>query len=259
MLEVQERLGELLDVVRAADEAIMSFYKSKDIGVDRKPDNSPVTEADRAADHIITEGFSRLFPDLPVVSEEGDPDKSREILRTAESFGLIDPLDNTRGFLKGVGEFAVCAAVVQQATPSFGVLSDPVSGDTYFGGPEMGSFRIRGGETEAEPIHVRHNNPPIVLLGRSSMNWATRNFVRRNFPGSDLRVVGSQLKLARIAAGEADIAPRVGTPFGLWDLAAGHAILQGAGGQVSRRDGRPINYRSQDLMIAESIASNRTI
>lgn len=255
MVNVQEHLGELLDVIQEADRAVMDVYNTNSAVVETKADNTPVTQADIAAHHIITNGLARLFPNIPVVSEEGDREAN---IRTVQSelFWLVDPIDGTREFLARTGHFTICAALVEDSQPSFGIISAPALGVTYYGGPETGSYK-KSLDQVAQPIHVAREKVGVVMGSRLFLNEKTSLYIAQHYEGSEIREVGSQLKLPQIAEGLADAYPRIDGPLHLWDLAAGQAILEGAGGTVTRPDGGPLDYHAQTLKIGDFVARSR--
>jgi 3'(2'), 5'-bisphosphate nucleotidase len=253
MRNIHEKLNDLLGVVEQADKAVLQVYDSEDLDVRTKEDKSPITRADIAAHTILMTGISRLFNGVPIISEEGDTEENKQIVKTSE-FWLVDPLDGTREFISRSGHFTICAALIEDDKPCFGIVSAPAMEVTYYGGPAMGSYRVKDGVTEN--IHVKKNSPGIVLGSRSALNSATANFIHENYPDYELRAVGSQLKLPQIAEGSADVYPRVESPLHLWDLAAGHAILLGAGGRVTRFNGSAIEYHNESLLVGDFIAKN---
>jgi 3'(2'),5'-bisphosphate nucleotidase len=162
-VDTKNHLSELLALVNEADAAVMKRYRSEDNTVEYKTDNSPLTKADLAAHQIIFQGLRKLFPDLPVISEEGDPAENKKNL-SAEAFWLVDPLDGTQEFVnKQTGDFAVCLGLVEDGVPTFGIVSTPAHGQTYYGGPGIGSYRI----TEGQPAQ------PIRSESRDRIIWFT--------------------------------------------------------------------------------------
>src|SRR5690606_37396417 len=110
-------------------------------------DDSPVTAADMAAHRCIIAGLARLTPDIPVLSEESAHTVPLARRRGWSRFWLVDPLDGTREFLKGNGEFTVNIALVDDGVPVFGVIQAPVGGAVWHGTPGAGAWR-RDGDTE---------------------------------------------------------------------------------------------------------------
>lgn len=231
----------LTELAKRAGEEILDVYESQavvDRTVERKADGSPVTEADNRAERVIIDGLSDLMPQIPVVAEEQAavgtvPDVS------GGSFWLVDPLDGTKEFLSRNGEFTVNIALVEQGAPVLGVVHLPALGSTYTATPDTAVRRDAEG---AHDLYVR----PVpadgydVLTSRSHSDDATEDFL------SSIRVrerisAGSSLKLCRIAEGAADLYPRMGRTME-WDIAAGHAVVLAAGGEVFDLDGQPLRY-----------------
>lgn len=253
MKEIVEKLPSLLRVIDNAGAAIMRIYNAKSAVEKTKADNTPVTQADIKAHRLITFGFGRLFPEIPVVSEEGDQIKNRKLVKK-NRFWLVDPLDGTREFLKRTDNFTVCAALVEKGVPTFGIVAAPAFDVTYYGGRGMGSFK-REGRKEAVPIHVSSVPVGKILGSRSNREDGTTNYINEHYPDSEILAVGSQLKLPYLAEGKADAYPRIGGPLHIWDLAAGHAILAAAGGSLTRPDGSAIDYQTDTLKAGDFVAT----
>jgi 3'(2'), 5'-bisphosphate nucleotidase len=210
-----------------------------------KPDQSPVTEADERSQALLLEAMARLLPGVAVVSEEMAVRPSR----LGDVFILIDPLDGTREFVNGSGEYTVNLAVMRDRQPVAGIVAVPAAGLLYRGCARRGADRLamspEGRITDAaaaQPIRVRIPpwGGPVAAVSRSYLDPASvalldRLHVTKRVP------CGSALKFCRIAEGAADIYPRL-APTREWDVAAGHAILAAAGGTVTRPDGGSLYY-----------------
>lgn len=242
----------LLALVQKADAAIMDVYNAHSAVVTHKADNSPLTQADVASHHILVDGLRNLFPNVPVISEEGDEQENAKLIRQP-AFWLVDPIDGTREFITRSGDFTVCLALVEDGMPVFGIISAPAHHVVYWGGPAMGSFKKMSGGIP-QPIHVTDHMLNIVLTSRSGLEPLTQTYVAKHYPDAHLLAVGSQLKLPYIAEGKADAYPRLGSTMHLWDLAPGQAILVGAGGSVQRPDGTPVDYQTTDLQVGDFVA-----
>ncbi|CAN5657126.1 3'(2'),5'-bisphosphate nucleotidase CysQ [soil metagenome] len=254
LTEILKRLEELLEVVQEAGNSVLDVYNSNSAIVQTKIDDTPVTQADLASHEILTSGLKRLFPSIPIVSEEGNLADNHRIVKS-ERFWLIDPLDGTKEFIARSKHFTICVALIESDTPCFGIVSAPALGDTYYGGRELGSYK-RTGLGETTPIRVTKNKLGVVLGSRSAYNEQTRVYIDEHYPGVEIQAVGSQLKLPCVAEGKADAYPRIGSTLHLWDLAAGQAILEGAGGSVRKPDGSPINYHADNLQVGDFVASS---
>jgi len=233
----------LTDLVLEAGNAILAVNR-RAMKVEGKVDGSPVTDADLAADRIIGEGLKRLAPDVPALSEERVAEAR---LPYRGSFFLIDPLDGTKEFLAGRGEFTVNIALVTNGMPLLGIIGAPALGVIWRGLVGRGAERLRldeSGHGTPEPIHTRPvpkpGEPWIAMLSRSHGDARTEAFIDAR-PGAVREKVGSAVKFARLAEGAADIYPRL-APTSEWDVAAGHALVTAAGGKVTDASGRPLRF-----------------
>lgn len=236
-------VGETLaDICEAAAALILPLWRSG-LTVHSKADESPVTEADRRGETLILERLAAAFPDVPVVSEEDSSE-----FGTPEAIGpvffLVDPLDGTKAFVRGDPNFTVNIALVADGRPVAGAVSAPPTGETWFTKAGGTLKRVNGGATK--PVHVRPWNP-ATALGLIS-HTATDEQVRRlteEYGFACTEAMDSSIKLCRIAEGAADIYPRHG-PTMEWDIAAAHAVLEGAGGRLETPDGQPFVYGKAD-------------
>lgn len=236
----------LIDALAAiaieAGEAILAVRRGG-VTVEKKADASPVTDADRAAERVIAEGLAVAAPGIAMIGEEATYEG--RIPETGRAFFLVDPLDGTREFVKGGDDFTVNIGLVRDGVPALGVIFVPVTGALYAGAVGAGAWRAKvndGVPGSRRPMQVR--KPPDgaidVVASRSHRNRETDAFIAR-FDVGRLVSAGSSLKFCVVAAGEADLYPRMG-PTMQWDTAAGEAILRAAGGSVVTIEGRPLFY-----------------
>ncbi|WBU58437.1 3'(2'),5'-bisphosphate nucleotidase CysQ [Paracoccus sediminicola] len=227
-----------------AGEKIMEIYNSDDFEVRSKSDDSPVTEADEAADALISRGLREAFPDIPLVTEE----QAESHEQTVRSFLIVDPLDGTKEFVQRRGDFTVNIAYVEDGVPVRGVVYAPAKQRLFYttgdgrSVEETGSFGSEPGETA--PIGVNpmpDNRGLMVVASKSHRDAATDAYIGR-YKTRDMTSAGSSLKFCLVATGEADLYPRLGRTME-WDTAAGDAVLRGAGGEVVRFDDHtPLGY-----------------
>jgi len=224
-----------------------------------KADTSPVTAADEASETIILEGLGRLLPGVPVISEETT--NGRAVVPAAGCCLVVDPLDGTREFLAGLDEYVVNVALVENGVPLAGVVAAPARGLIWRGragkGAERLTFAPGAASTSPEarvPIRTRAypETGARVLVSRSHLDPATAAYVDR-LARPERIACGSALKFCLLAEGTADIYPRLG-PTSEWDVAAGHAVLLAAGGDVRRPGGAPLRYGAADHLISGFIA-----
>ena len=152
MNDLNALLGPVSAIAVDAGAAILEIYNRGDVDVDHKDDNSPITEADRAAHNLIEARLRALTPESPVFSEESGGIAFEE-RKDWPRFWLVDPLDGTKEFIKRNGEFTVNIALVEDGVPVLGVVHVPVTAITYSGGRGLGAFKEEGGQRS--PIRCR--------------------------------------------------------------------------------------------------------
>ncbi|WP_177418949.1 3'(2'),5'-bisphosphate nucleotidase CysQ [endosymbiont of Lamellibrachia barhami] len=239
-------LNEIIPIAIEAGRAIMDVY-AKEIDVQTKSDNSPLTEADLASHNIIVESLHRLDPDTPVLSEESESIPF-EVRRSWTRFWLIDPLDGTKEFIKRNGEFTVNIALIENNKPVLGVVYAPALDLLFYGSLETGAFRRNGsGEAHAISATRTRQNPVRVVGSRSHAGESLKHFLNELGP-HELISMGSSLKLCLVASGEADIYPRLG-PTSEWDTAASQAVVEAAGGRVTDTGGNMLRYGKKESML----------
>ena len=206
----------------------------------RKPDGSPVSDADLQCESFLLENLARALPHLPVVAEES----AAAGHVPGPCFLLVDPLDGTREFEAGSDDFTVNLALIEDGAATLGVVHAPAHGRLFLGfGPGEASEQ-RPGEGISRPIRTRSGHRIRALASRSHEDAVTAALLARL--GTEPRRLGSALKFGLIAAGEADLYPRFG-PTMAWDTAAGQAVLEAAGGAVLAPDRAPLRYGAADF------------
>ncbi len=233
-------LPEIAALARRAGAAIMEIYAT-DFDHQTKADKSPVTAADLAAEAIIETDLAQLTPDIPLVAEEAASEGRLPEISNGR-FWLVDPLDGTREFLNRNDEFTVNIALIVDAVPVLGVVHAPALALTYTGIRGAGATLVRDGQPVA-PIAVRPapNEGVTIVASRRHGDPEAIDRLLRGHPVTGRKTAGSSLKFCLVAAGAADIYPRFGRTME-WDTAAGHAVLAGAGGQVTDAHGAPLTY-----------------
>lgn len=236
-------LETLIPLARQAGKLVMDVYAT-DFAVRGKDDASPVTEADERAEAVILAGLAALTPEIPVVAEEAVA--AGKLPEVGERFWLVDPLDGTKEFIRRNGEFTVNIALIEAGQPVLGVVLAPALGRLYGGAVGVGAFV----DDERGRRSIRCRVPPTegitVVASRSHGDAAALDAFLAGRKVAKQVSAGSSLKLCLVAAGEADLYPRLGRTME-WDIAAGHAVLAAAGGRVTEIDGRPMVYAKPDF------------
>lgn len=249
MLVSTNDISWLCELAAQASEIILSCRSSSHkLQVQHKSDKTPVTKADQQASAAIVAALRQRWPDVPIISEEEELADYSERCHWPH-YWLVDPLDGTRGFIQGSDEFTVNIALIESGVPTVGIIMAPVSAVTWVGMPGRAAYCFA-----ADGIH----HP----LQAKDLAWQELRVVTGRFhahkrlkalfdllPGCKLQQQNSSLKFVTIATGDADFYPRFG-PIYEWDIAAGHAILQAAGGCVLDLSGQDLQYNKKSSMLA---------
>lgn len=233
-MEIYE--GELTEIAKDAGRAILTIYNDKNLSdvVDYKSDDSPLTLADKASHEVIMKALQSLYPDIPIISEEGEiPDYS--IRKHFDFYWLIDPLDGTKEFINRNGQFTVNIALIHNHKTVFGIVYAPVTDELYLGNVSSGkAFKLDASGQVILKVNNRENKR-IAVRSKSHASVEEEEVLKR-FDAVDSISVGSSLKFCMVAEGKADLYYRHG-PTMEWDTAAGQAVVEAAGGGVYRKVG----------------------
>jgi len=244
MLEKIE-LDKIEIIARKAGKVIMEIYQ-QDFTVEYKDDKSPLTEADLKANEIICSALEKLYPNIPIMSEENKQIEYK-VRKEWEYYWCIDPIDGTKEFIKKNDEFTVNIALIHKNTPVLGVVYAPAINEMYKAKKGLGAFK-NGCKL---PLQVNDNPKEklIVVASKSHLSQATQNFIDKLDTNHIQQISkGSSLKLCMVATGEADIYPRL-APTMEWDTAAGDAIVRESGKMTYKfNDEAPLFYNKEDLL-----------
>jgi len=235
-------LAPVIDLVQAAGHAILPHWRSE-LQVHEKADASPVTAADLAAHHLLSEGLQALDASIPVLSEEACD------LALAERAGwtrwwLVDPLDGTKEFIKRNGEFTVNIALIEKGKAVLGVVYAPVM-KVMYSAAEGKAWKEECGVRKQ--IQVRDARPPLVVISRSHSDSELQEYLQQ-LGEHQTTSIGSSLKFCLVAEGQAQLYPRFG-PTNVWDTAAGHAVAAAAGAHVHDWQGKPLDYTPRESFL----------
>lgn len=234
-------LEAVVRIVRDAGAVVMAVYDAS-FEVRSKADASPVTAADERAEALIVPALRALAPGIPVVAEEMAARGQADAI--GRSFWLVDPLDGTREFIGRNGEFTVNVALIHDGRPLLGVVGAPALGRLFAGVVGQGAW-VEDDADRAGRRAIRVRPVPAegltVVASRSHGDAAALDAFLAGRRVARLAHAGSSLKLCLLAAGEADLYPRLGRTME-WDIAAGHAVLAAAGGTVRTLDGDALGY-----------------
>jgi 3'(2'), 5'-bisphosphate nucleotidase len=238
-----------------AGQVIMEIREKK-FDVLFKDDNSPVTLADQAAEDIILRDLKKLTPSIPIIAEENTNKKG--LVDVGDVFWLVDPLDGTKEFITDSDEFTVNIALIEYGVPTFGIVYAPALSVLYMTKtPTSAVIRELDKNMIANEKSIMVRKVPYegitAITSKSHGDETTEDFLQK-YNITQRLSKGSSLKFCLLAAGEADFYPRFG-PTMEWDTAAGHAILNAAGGHISHLDGTPFHYHKKDFRNGPFIAN----
>lgn len=244
----------LLPAVLAAG-ALEVEHQRRGVTVERKDDDSPVTIADREAEALLVAAIAAAAPGVPVVGEEAVA--AGCVPAIGRRFFLVDALDGTKSFVRGQPEFTVNVALIEDRRATFGVVYAPAMQRLYAAlGPATAVEADAAPSSEARrfqdlgcrPVHTRQpDRARLAALASRSHNTAETEELLTRWAVAERRNIGSSLKFCLVARGDADVYPRLGS-ISEWDTAAGHAVLDAAGGLVTTRDGSELLYGNIDKM-----------
>ncbi|MBC98253.1 MAG: 3'(2'),5'-bisphosphate nucleotidase CysQ [Halobacteriovoraceae bacterium] len=240
----------LVNIVEKAGEEAMRFHGDlSKTDIEIKSDDTPVTKADFAAHKLIISLLETHFPEIPRLSEESSQDVFDKRLYFDRYF-LIDPIDGTKEFIKISGEFTVNIAYIEGHQVIAGVVGLPAKNEVFFG-TRKESFVKRDAEILKLPLEPFDKRCLRVVSSKSHPNKETDQYIlnlRNKFEKVESLQFGSSLKICKVAEGVADLNPRLGGTSE-WDIAAAHAVLLGAGGNILEiESGKEVLYNKESLL-----------
>ena len=239
-------ISKLVEIALQAGSIVMEVYRT-DFDVNFKNDDSPVTEADQRAEAAITEQLKTHWPGINIIAEEAV--SAGDVPAHSDRFFLVDPLDGTKEFLHRRGDFTINIALIESGVPIKGVVFAPAKNRLFAGELGRGAVVATTMEHDGQFVVSQMRTGVVrsapadgldVVASRSHRTPETDSFCEQ-FPVKDFQSAGSSLKFCLLAAGEADLYPRLGRTME-WDTAAGDAVLRSAGGRVVTLDGADLTY-----------------
>jgi 3'(2'), 5'-bisphosphate nucleotidase len=256
-------LEKIFEIVREAGDKLLELQKDE-LQIKIKADGSKVSNADYASNEIICEGLKGIFPEIAIVSEEFEHQENIKASKEKQFF-LIDPLDGTHPYLRGEDEFAICLALIENNRPSLGVIYLPSTKEMFYNF-ENEAF-VQNANLEIVKIKCRNKEKDLVALSSHRMenNQDFADYCAQ-YPIAARKQISSAVKFTIIARGDADLFPYFGNTM-QWDVAAGDAIIDAAGGVVTKINGELLGYgfNSEDedfknpFFVAKTKSANATL
>jgi 3'(2'), 5'-bisphosphate nucleotidase len=241
----------LLDIaINSAKKAgveVMKYYRTDELTTTIKQDDSPVTNADIAANDILMDQLRTLTPNIPIISEEVGAlplDKRKDWSR----YWLLDPIDGTGEFIIGSGDFAVNIALVEQGKPSIGVIHAPDHCLTYYGKTNLGAFKDSDASRKIQVSEFDTNRKVKVAISRRQNLDKMGQYLNKEYNFDYVALGSCSLKNCLIAEGGADCYLRVGVT-GEWDTGASQCILEQAGGRILDSEFNPLTYNKRESLL----------
>lgn len=226
-------IKEVISLIKEAGKILLHYYKNDNLPYKFKSDNSEVSIADIESNNLICSYLEKNYPQIPIISEEND---NREISNNV--FWSIDPLDGTKSYLRGYGDFTINIGLIADNQPFLGIVYAPLSNELYYTEGDGIAYKLGNG------IIKSRNHPKeglTVVIGSSTRESSSMKKILSEYKVKDIVKASSALKFCLIAEGKADLYPRIGSTME-WDTAAGHAILKAAGGNVLELNGDELLY-----------------
>ena len=220
-----------------------------------KADNTPVSNGDLEVNKIVTQKIKELTPELPIISEETSDNKS---INNLENFWLIDPIDGTYDYINNLEEFTINAGLIINKNPVAGLIYAPSKKRMFYSYGPNNAYEFTNGETKNLNCSENFDKNDVKFVSYSNNIKPEIEKLHKKFNVKKFVRMKSSLKFCVIAAGEYD--GYVAEPRACeWDIAAGHAILQHAGGIISDFDGKAIKYGKKNFKNPSLILKNKNI
>lgn len=248
----------LINIAKGAGNIILNYYKNN-LNVEYKKDKTPVTDADKEANLYIIQELKSYFPSIPIISEE---EETNNLHPDDELFWLVDPLDGTKAFINNDPDFTVNIALIKDKIPFLGIIYHPISNEVFYNLDGENSYKI---DKKGNLFKMNADSGPkdqtVVIIGTYSSAREKKIHDFLDNQGTDIQLLhrASSIKFCYLAEGKANIYPRFGKTME-WDTAAGHAILNGAGGIVLDLYGNELQYKKDSFLNKGFLAySNKSI
>ncbi len=239
-LNLKNTTEQLIDTFLEAGK-IAKEISQQGVKVTIKSDKSPVTDGDLAVDKILTVKIKKLTPSIPVISEET---VNLNIENSSKTFWLIDPIDGTKDYINKKDEYTLNAALIIDFKPAIGIVYAPAKNRMFFSYGKDHAFEINN-EKKIVLNCKKVNNNEIIGLENSGTTPSEVLKIYKKYKVSRTVKMSSSIKFCILASGEADIYAANARAFE-WDIAAGHTILEHAGGSITTQEGENILYGKEN-------------
>ena len=232
----EELLGTFLE---AGD--VAKNISNKGVKISIKADKSPVTDGDLAVDKLLTDKIKILTKNIPIISEET---VDLNLKNNEKTFWLVDPIDGTKDYIKKKDEYTLNAALITDLKPALGIVYAPAKDRLFFSYGKNFAFEINDGKRKI--LNCKKKDISQIIGLENSANTPDDVLdIYKKHKVSKIVKMSSSLKFCILASGEADIYAAKARAFE-WDIAAGHTILEHAGGSVVTHEGKEFLYGKEN-------------
>ncbi len=235
-------------LIKLANNCIEYIINSKISPLNNKNDGTPLSEADLKIDNIIRNYLNLFNPKIKILSEEYEFSPSTYL---ESCYWIIDPIDGTKSYISGGDEYTVNIALIYKGKPYIGLIAHPPSKKIWYAKSDKLIILENGIEQKIDNSKKIVNNYPIII--RSKENNQQINSYLNTFKKIEQIKLSSSLKFCRLAENQADFYPRFSS-INKWDIAAGHAILNASGGELTDFEGNDIRYDNKSSRTGSFIA-----
>lgn len=253
-----------MDLRKIVEDLIEYFLTAGDLAIELrekglikkiKSDNTPVSNGDLEVNNLISKVISKITPEIPIISEESLENKDKSNLK---NFWLIDPIDGTYDYINNLEEFTINAGLIINKNPVAGLIYAPSKKRMFYSYGPNNAYEFTNGETKNLNCSENFDKNDVKFVSYSNNIKPEIEKLHKKFNVKKFVRMKSSLKFCVIAAGEYD--GYVAEPRACeWDIAAGHAILQHAGGIISDFDGKEIKYGKKNFKNPSLILKNKNI
>ena len=253
-----------MNLKKIVEDLIESFLTAGDLAIELreqglikkiKSDSTPVSNGDLEVNNLISKVISKITPEIPIISEESLENKDKLNLK---NFWLIDPIDGTYDYINNLEEFTINAGLIIDNKPVAGLINAPAKKRMFYSYGEGNAYELFNGKTSNLSNSITKNNETITFISYSNKIKPEIQKIYNELGVKENIRMKSSLKFCVVATGEYD--GYVAEPRAYeWDIAAGHAILNHSGGQVTDFDGNEILYGKPDFKNTSLILKSKTI
>ena len=253
-IEIKSIVEKLIETFLGAGKVCLDLRK-KGLIKELKQDNTPVSNGDLEVNKLILKKLKEITPKIPIVSEETTENKTEKELR---NFWLIDPIDGTYDYINNLDEFTINAGLIINNKPAAGLIYAPAKNRMFYSFGENSAFELINNDAKKLDITKNFDKNKIKFVSYSNKLKPEIEKIHKKLNVKKFSRMKSSLKFCVIAAGEYD--GYVAEPRAFeWDIAAGHAIIEHAGGIITDFEGKEVLYGKKNFKNPSLIVKNKKI